>query len=69
MEKVKVSPKYQVVIPLSIRKHLDISPGEELIMIEKGGVVHMVKIGDIRDLKGKFKDLSMEGIRDDEDRY
>lgn len=69
MEKVRVSPKYQIVIPLRIREHLDISPGEELIMIEKGGVVHMVKVGDIKDLKGKFKDLSLEGIRDEEDRY
>jgi AbrB family looped-hinge helix DNA binding protein len=69
MEKVKVSPKYQVVIPLRIRKHLDISPGEELIMIEKGGVVHMVKVGNIRDLKGKFQDISQEGVRDEEDRY
>jgi AbrB family looped-hinge helix DNA binding protein len=69
MERVKVSPKYQVVIPLRIREHLDISPGEELIMIEKGGVVHMVKVGDIRELKGKFKDLPLEGIRDEGDRY
>ena len=38
-------------------------------MIEKGGVVHMVRVGDIKDLKGKFKDLPLEGIRDEGDRY
>ncbi|MGA1793519.1 MAG: AbrB/MazE/SpoVT family DNA-binding domain-containing protein [Thermoplasmatota archaeon] len=69
MDKVKVSSKFQIVIPLSIREHLGISPGEELIMVEKGGVVHMIRVGDIRSMKGTYKELATEGIRDEEDRY
>ena len=69
METVTVSPKYQVVIPGSIRKRIDIHPGEKVVVFEKNGIIHIVRVGDIREMKGRYKGLLKEGIRDEEDRY
>ena len=69
METVTVSPKFQVVIPETIRNHLEIHPGEKVVMLEKDGVIHIVRIGNIKNLRGKFKKLSTEGLRDEEDRF
>ncbi len=69
METVTVSPKFQIVIPTTIRDILEIHPGEKVVMLEKDGVIHIVRIGDIKNLRGKLKKLSVEGLRDEEDRY
>ena len=68
METVTVSPKFQVVIPEAIRTHLEIHPGEKVVMFEKDGVIHIVRIGNIKNLRGKLKKLSTEGLRDQGDR-
>lgn len=69
METVTVSPKYQIVIPKVIRTDLKIKPGEKIVMIEKDGVIHLIKIGDLKKLRGKFKKLSTEGLRDENERF
>ena len=69
MDAVTVSPKFQVVIPERIRNNLEIRPGEKVVMIEKNGVIHIIRIGDIKNLRGKFKKLSVEGLREEEDRF
>ena len=38
-------------------------------MLEKDGVIHIVRIGDIKNLRGKLKKLSVEGLRDEDDRF
>jgi AbrB family looped-hinge helix DNA binding protein len=42
MEIVTVSPKYQVVIPLSIRKALGLKPGQKVELRERDGKVELV---------------------------
>ena len=69
METVTVSPKYQIVIPKIIRTELEIKPGEKIVMIEKDGVIHLIKLGDLKKLRGKFKKLSTEGLRDESERF
>ncbi len=68
-ETVTVSPKYQVVIPSLIRKELDIRPGEKVVVMEKDGVIHLIRVGSIKKLRGKFSRISSEGIRDEEERF
>ncbi|PWU21690.1 MAG: AbrB family transcriptional regulator [Bdellovibrio sp.] len=41
---VKVSSKYQVVIPEKVRQALDLKPGTEVDVIAKGGVAYIVPI-------------------------
>jgi AbrB family looped-hinge helix DNA binding protein len=69
LETVTVSPKYQIVIPKAIRADLKIKPGEKIVMIEKDGVIHLIKLGDLKKLRGKFKKLSTEGMRDESERF
>jgi AbrB family looped-hinge helix DNA binding protein len=35
---VKLSPKFQVVIPRDIREKFDLKPGQKTVVIEKGGI-------------------------------
>jgi AbrB family looped-hinge helix DNA binding protein len=65
---VTVSSKYQIVIPLEIRKALHISKGQKLSMVNIGGSIHLVPDRDIREMRGIFPGLSLEGIRDESDR-
>jgi len=65
METVTISPKFQVVIPKFIRNSLKISPGEKIVMFEKDGVIHMVRIGKLKSLKGKLRKLNTINLRDE----
>ena len=44
---VKVSSKYQVVIPEHVRRALDLKPGTEVDVIAKGGVAYIVPVRSI----------------------
>ncbi len=69
METVTVSPKFQVVIPKSIRNSMDIKAGEKIVVFEKDDVIHLVRIKNIKELRGKFKKVTTKGLRDEEDRF
>jgi len=69
METVKVSSKFQVVIPRSIREALHIKPGEKIVMIEKDGLVHMIPVGVIKKARGIAKGATTKGLRDESERF
>ena len=69
METVTVSPKFQVVIPRAIRESMGLISGEQVVVFEKDSVIHMVRVGDVRKLRGKFRKLSTKGLRDEDDRF
>jgi len=59
MEKiqVKVSPKFQVVIPRALREELSIEPGQQLLMYALDGSLHLVPARSIRELRGIAKGM------------
>ncbi len=59
MEKatVKVSPKFQVVIPKLIREELKIEPGQELMMYAVDGSLRLVPYRSVKELKGIAKGM------------
>lgn len=65
-----VSPKFQVVIPKEVRVRLDLRPKQRLIVLEKGGIIHLIPDVPIKKLKGIFKDptVTTSDLRDKEDR-
>lgn len=65
METVKVSKKYQVVIPEKIRKEAGIKPGDKMIAISKHKVLHYVPIKSIKDTKGITPGLDTKDLRDE----
>lgn len=52
---VKISSKYQVVIPEKVRSLLGLQPGTQVDVIAKGGVAYIVPIPSIEDLKESFE--------------
>ncbi|NMX21207.1 AbrB family transcriptional regulator [ANME-1 cluster archaeon GoMg4] len=69
MATVKISSKFQVVIPGEVRKKAAIKPGQKVVVVEKEGIITLIPQRPIKDLKGVLKGLSTENIRDEEDRF
>jgi AbrB family looped-hinge helix DNA binding protein len=67
MAQVKVSSKYQIVIPREVRKALDIRKGQTVSVIPMGNVIEIVPDRDISEMQGIFPDLTLDGIRDESD--
>jgi AbrB family looped-hinge helix DNA binding protein len=66
---VKISSKFQVVIPEDVRKKANVKPGQKVVVIEKDGIISIIPQRNMRDLKGSMKELSTEDIRDEGDRF
>lgn len=72
MEKatVKVSPKFQVVIPKLIREELKIEPGQELMMYTLDGSLRLVPHRSVKELRGIAKGMRWkEDYRDHSERF
>jgi AbrB family looped-hinge helix DNA binding protein len=54
---VKVSPKFQVVIPKAIREELEIEPGDELLIYAIEGSLRLVPRRSIKELRGIAKGM------------
>ena len=69
---VKVSSKYQVVIPEDVRRSLDIRPGMRVDVVAKGGVAYLVPVRTFKEVRkkfaGKLKGLDLAGLREKKDR-
>ena len=69
---VKVSSKYQVVIPEDVRKILKIRPGMEVHVIAKGSVIYIVPsrtLEEVSDkLAGRFSSEDVKNYREKKDR-
>jgi AbrB family looped-hinge helix DNA binding protein len=62
---VTVSTRYRVVIPSDVRDRLKLKPGQKLVVIEKDGVVHLIPIRSLRELKGMAAGITTKEIRDE----
>jgi AbrB family looped-hinge helix DNA binding protein len=67
METVTVSPKFQVVIPVSVRAALRLEPGEKLRVFRYGDRVEFVPIRPMKQLRGLLKGMDT-GITREQDR-
>jgi AbrB family looped-hinge helix DNA binding protein len=68
MDCVTVSPKYQIVIPLHIRKALKISPGDMIQVIQFDGRIELVPMKPITSMRGFLRGMNPTFERDEEDR-
>jgi len=57
MEVVTVSPKYQVVIPLAVRRSLGIKPGNKVQVILYENRIELIPLQPIRKMRGFLKGL------------
>lgn len=55
--RVKVSPKFQVVIPKAIREELKLEPGQELLVYVLDGALRLVPQRSVKELRGIAKGM------------
>jgi AbrB family looped-hinge helix DNA binding protein len=66
---VKVSPKYQVVIPEAVRNALGLRAGSKVEVIAKGKVAYLVPVPDLEDVQGALGGrLNQSKVREKKDR-
>lgn len=57
METVKVSTKFQVVIPQTIRKSLNVQPGQKVQVIPYGNRIELIPLKPIQESRGFLKGI------------
>ena len=68
MPTIKISSKFQVVIPREVRQKLRLLCGQRLQVLEKGGVISLVPEVALKSLKGAAKGITSTDIREKKDR-
>ena len=66
MEAVKISPKYQVVIPKRIRESLRLYPGQRLQVLEIGNRIELIPERSIEEMEGFLEGIDAEVPRGDD---
>ena len=57
MSTVTISPKYQVVIPKSIREKLGLSPGQQVEAFAYEGRIELIPVRPIEEMRGFLKGI------------
>ena len=68
MPTITISSKFQVVIPREVREKLRLLSGQQLQVLEKGGVISLVPKAPLKSLKGAVKGVTSADIREKKDR-
>jgi AbrB family looped-hinge helix DNA binding protein len=63
---VTVSPKFQVVIPKTIREALHLRPGQKMQILEYDGRIELIPERDIKELRGFLKGINTEFKREED---
>ncbi len=70
MQTVKVSPKFQIVIPKAVREKLKLRPGQELLVYELDGSIRVEPPHSIKELRGMAKGMKWrDDYRDHTERF
>lgn len=64
MENVKISPKYQIVIPKKIRNSLCLKPGQKVQIISYGNRIELIPERKISEMRGFLKGINTDLIRE-----
>lgn len=58
MQTVTVSPKFQIVIPKSVREAFGLRPGQKMQIMEHDGRIVLIPEKDIQELRGFIKGIN-----------
>jgi len=64
MEAVKISPKFQVVIPRKVRESLHLQAGQRMQVIEYGNRIELIPVREISAMRGFLKGIETEVDRE-----
>jgi AbrB family looped-hinge helix DNA binding protein len=68
MDAVKVSPKYQVVIPKSVRERMGLRPGVRMQVISFDDRIELVPVRPMRSARGFLRGMDRRFLREEDDR-
>ena len=63
---VKLSPKFQVVIPQGIREALGLTPGEMLRVLRYSDRVEFIPVRPIKEMRGFLRGMDTAIVREDD---
>jgi AbrB family looped-hinge helix DNA binding protein len=64
MTTVTVSPKFQVVIPLEVRRRLNLQPGAKLMVVDFNGGLRLMPVVPPSSLRGIARGIDPDVVRD-----
>lgn len=64
MTTVKISPKYQIVIPKLIRTKMKMKPGQKLQVVQTENSVEFIPLKNVKDSRGFLKGMNTEFERE-----
>ena len=64
MEAVTISPKFQIVIPRTIRETLKLKPGLKVQVLVYGNRIELIPIREISEMRGFLKGINTEVERE-----
>ena len=68
MAQTTVSSRFRVLIPKEIRERLGLRPGQRLSVTATGGVIRLVPVPTLQDLRGIARGADATAVREKEDR-
>ena len=68
MNTVTVSPKFQVVIPLAVRKAMGLEPGMRMVVSQRGKAIELVPVPTLQELKAELKGCGSR-LEDEAERF
>ncbi len=66
MNAVTLSPKFQVVIPLPVRRAMGLRAGQKMQVVEYEGRIELIPDRDIAELRGFLKGINTDFEREDD---
>lgn len=58
MEAVRISPKFQVVIPRHVRESMRLAPGQQMQVIEHDNRLELIPLRKISEMRGFLKGIN-----------
>lgn len=66
METVTLSPKFQIVIPLSIREEMNLKPGEKIRVLHYQDRVELIPVRGMKEMRGFLAGMDTEIEREED---
>jgi AbrB family looped-hinge helix DNA binding protein len=66
MQAVTLSPKFQVVIPLAVRRTMGLRAGQKMQVVEYEGRIELIPDRDVAELKGFLKGINTKFEREED---
>ena len=57
MLEVKLSNKFQLIIPKAVRENMALEPGQQFVLVERGHIIELIPAQSLLNARGSLVDL------------